>query len=83
MTTQHQVRRSRPIWRLAALAGVFAALATAGPVAEADAATPWWTLEPSAGEFAFGGWVIGDVFNGGTTSVVSTAPAQGNTIGSP
>jgi hypothetical protein len=32
---------------------------------------------------AMGPTVIGDVFNGGTTVVVSTSPAQGNTIASP
>ena len=32
---------------------------------------------------AIGPTVIGDVFNGGTTVVVSTGPGLGNTIGSP
>jgi hypothetical protein len=32
---------------------------------------------------AIGPTVIGSVFNGGTTVVVSSAPAAGNTIGSP
>jgi hypothetical protein len=63
---------------------VITALAVAAPVAGASAATPA-AAERSVvgGEFAFAGYAIFDVFNGGTTVVVSTAPAQGNTIGSP
>jgi hypothetical protein len=63
---------------------VISALAIAAPVDGASAATPV-AVEPSmvGGEFAFAGYAIFDVFNGGTTVVVSTAPAQGNTIGSP
>jgi hypothetical protein len=34
-------------------------------------------------QVAIGPTVIGSVFNGGTTVVVSTEPAQGNTIASP
>jgi hypothetical protein len=73
---------------------VIAALAIAAPVGGASAATPRaaglsaWLTELTGqaiteGEFAFGGYGIRDVFNGGTTVVVSTGPAQGNTIGSP
>jgi hypothetical protein len=41
--------------------------------------------DPAIGGIAFahGGVALNDVINGGTTVVVSTAPAQGNTIGSP
>jgi hypothetical protein len=40
---------------------------------------------PSVGfvAVAIGPTVIGSVFNGGTTVVVSTSPAQGNTVASP
>jgi hypothetical protein len=34
-------------------------------------------------QVAIGPTVIGSVFNGGTTVVVSTEPAQGNTVASP
>jgi hypothetical protein len=97
MSTQRQRRRPSPTRRRAALAtAVITALAIAAPVGGASA-TPR-AVERSAGlfdpaflydpafagwEFAYAGNAIGDVFNGGTTVVVSTAPAQGNTIGSP
>jgi hypothetical protein len=99
MSPQRQHRRRSPIRRRAALAtAVIAALAIAAPVGGASAATPRaaglsaglsaWLTELTGqalteGEFAFGGYGIRDVFNGGTTVVVSTGPAQGNTIGSP
>jgi hypothetical protein len=98
MSTQHERRRPGPIRRRAALAtAVITALALAAPVGGASAGAPR-AVERSAGLFdpaflydpAYAGWevayagnAIGDVFNGGTTVVVSTAPAQGNTIGSP
>ena len=97
MSAQRQHRGPRPIRRRAALAtAVITALAIATPVGGANA-TPR-AVERSARLYdlgflndpAFAGWevayagnAIGDVFNGGTTVVVSTAPAQGNTIGSP
>lgn len=96
MSPQRQHRRPSPIRRRAALAtAVIAALAIAAPVGGASAATPRavgssaWLTEliglavAGGGEFAFGGYAISDVFNGGTTAVTSTGPAQGNTIGSP
>jgi hypothetical protein len=65
--------------------GVIAALAVAAPVAEASAATPLAVVEPSAGlvAVAIGPTVIGSVFNGGTTVVISTSTAFGSVIGSP
>jgi hypothetical protein len=82
-------RRIGPIRRRAvSAAGVIAALAIAAPVAEASAATPravpFSFFGPWAGAaLAIGPTVIGDAFNGGTTVVVSTAPAVGTTNFSP
>jgi hypothetical protein len=55
------------------------------PVSEASAATPVAVFEPSVGQVAYaqGPTVIGSVFNGGTTVVVSTSPAFGTVVGSP
>jgi hypothetical protein len=92
MSTQHQRRGPRPIRRRLALAtAVISALAIAAPAPGASAATPvkvwpsavWAWPYSGTGEFVYGGLVVADVFNGGTTSVVSTGAAQGNTIGSP
>jgi hypothetical protein len=79
--------------------GVIAALAIAAPVAEASDATSSVALPPFASipaylepllaslgptsQVAEGGAAIGDVFNGGTTVVVSTGVAAGSTNGSP
>jgi hypothetical protein len=66
--------------------GVIAALAIAAPVAEASAATPREVpfFGPTAGvAVAIGPTVIGSVFNGGTTVVVSTSPALGSVNFSP
>jgi hypothetical protein len=90
MSNQRQHRAPRPIRRRLALGtAVIIALAIAAPAPGASAATSvkvWpaalWPYT-GAGEFVYGGLVVGDVFNGGTTSVVSTGAAQGNTIGSP
>jgi hypothetical protein len=50
----------------------------------ARAATPGAIERDAAGgEFAFGGLAVADVFNGGTTVVVSTSPAVGTTIDYP
>jgi hypothetical protein len=77
--------------------GVIAALAIAAPVAQASAATPVAVPLPaglpafiapllaSAGPsrpVAKGPTVIGSVFNGATTVVVSTSPAAGSVHGS-
>jgi hypothetical protein len=61
------------------LAGVVAALAIVAPVAEADATTPFIPRVA----FVYGGLAVGDVFNGGTTVVVSTSTAVGTTAYSP
>jgi hypothetical protein len=84
MSTQRQDPRPGPIRRRAALAGVIAALATAVPSTEADAALPF-PVSPTIGRVAFvyGGLAVGDVFNGGTTVVVSTSTAVGTTAYSP
>jgi hypothetical protein len=78
-------RRPGPLGRRAALAtAVIAALAAAAPVVGASAATPVAVERDAAGgEFAFGGLAVADVFNGGTTVVVSTSPAVGTTIDYP
>jgi hypothetical protein len=66
------------------LAGVAAALAIAAPVEEADAATPYTgTAVIPRVAFAYGGLALGDVFNGGTTVVVSTSTAVATTAYSP
>jgi hypothetical protein len=63
---------------------VIAALGIGVPVAGATAATPVPIERSIVGaEFAYGGIAIADVFNGGTTVVVSTAPAVGTTIDYP
>jgi hypothetical protein len=77
MSTQHP----GPTGRRVALAGILAALAIAAPAGEANAATPF-TASPRAA-FVYGGTAIGDVFNGGTTVVVSTGAAVGTTAYSP
>jgi hypothetical protein len=90
MSTQCQHRGPRPIRsRLALATAVISALAIAAPAPGASAATPvkvWpsavWPYT-GAGKFVYGGLAVADVFNGGTTVVVSTGAAQGNTIGSP
>jgi hypothetical protein len=58
---------------------------TAATAALAWAADPVPITVPVAGGLAAarGPTVIGDVFNGGTTVVVSTSPAIGATVGSP
>jgi hypothetical protein len=83
MSTQSQDRCARRI-RRGGFAGIVAALAIAAPSGEANAATPG-TVGPYIPRvaFAYGGLAMGDVFNGGTTVVVSTAPALANTVGSP
>jgi hypothetical protein len=67
--------------------GVVSALALAAPVAEADAAPQ--VTRAYAGyiiprvAFVYGGLALNDVFNGGTTVVVSTGAAFATTAGSP
>jgi hypothetical protein len=77
--------------------GIIAALAIAAPVAEASAATPLAISPPSTNTpslsveepslgwaaVAIGPTIIGSVFNGGTTVVISNASAVGSTIDSP
>jgi hypothetical protein len=78
--------------------GVIAALAIAAPVAEASATTIEIPMpdtvslpfdlsftEPATGGLvlAHAGLAVNDTFNGGTVVVVSTSPAEGNTIASP
>jgi hypothetical protein len=79
MSTQRRHRRPSPIRRRAALAtAVISALAIAAPVAGASAATPVAVDRSARGaEFAFGGYSIGNVFNGGTAVIVSTGSALG------
>jgi hypothetical protein len=96
MSTQRKVRRPNLIRRYTALATAITALAIGAPATEATAAAPLTTVaslpainalsfDPTVGgvAVAIGPTVIGDVFNGGTTVVVSNTSAVGSVNYSP